>query len=64
MGKDIRDYDLTVRWSKVGIVLQIRSLFSGTIRRQYPLGVPDASQEMVEAAAKATHIHDYIGKLA
>ena len=62
-GKDIRDYDLDSLRSKVGIVLQDSVLFSGTIRDNIRFGVPDASQEMVEAAAKATHIHDYIENL-
>ena len=38
-------------------------LVYGTIRDNIRFGVPDASQEMVEAAAKATHIHDYIESL-
>ena len=62
-GKDIRDYDLDSLRSKVGIVLQDSVLFRGTIRDNIRFGVPDASQEMVEVAAKATHIHDYIESL-
>ena len=62
-GTDIREFDLDSLRSKVGIVLQDSVLFSGTIRNNIRFGVPDASQEMVEAAAKATHIHDYIESL-
>ena len=62
-GKDIREFDLDSLRSKVGIVLQDSVLFSGTIRDNIRFGVPDASQEMVEAAAKATHIHEYIESL-
>ena len=62
-GKDIRELDLDSLRSKVGIVLQDSVLFSGTIRDNIRFGVPDASQEMVEAAAKATHIHEYIESL-
>ena len=62
-GTDIRELDLDSLRSKVGIVLQDSVLFSGTIRDNIRFGVPDASQEMVEAAAKATHIHDYIESL-
>ena len=62
-GRDIREFDLDSLRSKVGIVLQDSVLFSGTIRDNIRFGVPDASQEMVEAAAKATHIHDYIESL-
>ena len=62
-GTDIRELDLDSLRSQVGIVLQDSVLFSGTIRDNIRFGVPDASQEMVEAAAKATHIHDYIESL-
>lgn len=62
-GRDIRDYELDSLRSRVGIVLQDSVLFSGTIRDNIRFGVPDASQEMVETAARATHIHDYIESL-
>ena len=62
-GTDIREFDLDSLRSKVGIVLQDSVLFSGTIRDNIRFGAPDASQEMVEAAAKATHIHEYIESL-
>ena len=62
-GRDIRDYELDSLRSHVGIVLQDSVLFNGTIRDNIRFGVPDASQEMVETAARATHIHDYIESL-
>ncbi|MBZ2081932.1 ABC transporter ATP-binding protein/permease [Streptococcus sanguinis] len=62
-GRDIRDYELDSLRSHVGIVLQDSVLFSGTIRDNIRFGVPDASQVMVETAARATHIHDYIESL-
>ena len=62
-GRDIRAYELDSLRSHVGIVLQDSVLFSGTIRDNIRFGVPDASQEMVETAARATHIHDYIENL-
>ncbi|QLB49275.1 ABC transporter ATP-binding protein [Streptococcus sanguinis] len=62
-GRDIRDYELDSLRSHVGIVLQDSVLFSGTIRDNIRFGAPDASQEMVETAARATHIHDYIESL-
>ena len=62
-GRDIRDYELDSLRSHVGIVLQDSVLFSGTIRDNIRFGVSDASQEMVETAARATHIHDYIESL-
>ncbi|MCY7019647.1 ABC transporter ATP-binding protein/permease [Streptococcus sanguinis] len=62
-GRDIRNYELDSLRSHVGIVLQDSVLFSGTIRDNIRFGVPDASQEMVETAARATHIHEYIESL-
>lgn len=62
-GRDIRDYELDSLRSHVGIVLQDSVLFSGMIRDNIRFGVPDASQEMVETAARATHIHEYIESL-
>ena len=62
-GRDIRNYELDSLRSHVGIVLQDSVLFSGTIRDNIRFGVLDASQEMVETAARATHIHDYIESL-
>ena len=62
-GRDIRDYELDSLRSHVGFVLQDSVLFSGTIRDNIRFGVPDASQEMAETAARATHIHDYIESL-
>lgn len=59
-GRDIRDYDLDSLRSKVGIVLQESVLFSGTIAENIAFGLPGVSQEMIETAARATHIHDFI----
>ncbi|MGT2865527.1 ABC transporter ATP-binding protein [Streptococcus fryi] len=62
-GRDIRDYDLDSLRRNTGIVLQESVLFSGTIADNIRFGAHDASQEMVEAAARATHIHDFIMSL-
>ena len=62
-GRDIRDYELDSLRKNVGIVLQDSVLFSGTIRDNIRFGAPDASQEMVEAAARATHMHEFIMSL-
>ena len=59
-GVDIRDMDLDSLRQNVGIVLQESVLFSGTIRDNIAFGVEGISQEMVEAAARATHIHEFI----
>ena len=48
------------RWE---LSCKIRSYLAERFETISVFGVPDASQEMVEAAAKATHIHDYIESL-
>ena len=62
-GRDIRQYDLDSLREKVGIVLQESVLFSGTIADNIRFGNSSISQEMVEVAARATHIHDFIMSL-
>ena len=57
---DLRDVKLESLRSKIGIVLQETTLFSGTIRENIAFGKPDASQEEIEAAAKAAQAHDFI----
>ncbi len=42
------------------MVLQETWLFTGTVRENIAYGRPDATQEEVEAAAKAAYIHDFI----
>lgn len=42
------------------MVLQETWLFTGTVRDNIAYGRPDATQEEVEAAAKAAYIHDFI----
>lgn len=42
------------------MVLQETWLFTGTVRDNIAYGRPDASQEEIEAAAKAAYIHDFI----
>lgn len=42
------------------MVLQETWLFTGTVRENIAYGRPDASQEEIEAAAKAAYIHDFI----
>ncbi|MFM0771706.1 ABC transporter ATP-binding protein [Streptococcus suis] len=62
-GRDIREYDLDSLRDKVGIVLQESVLFSGTIADNIRFGDESISQEMVETAARATRIHDFIMSL-
>jgi ATP-binding cassette subfamily B protein len=49
--------------SQVGIVLQDTFIFSGSVRDNIRFGRLDATDEEVEAAAKAVHAHDFIRQL-
>ncbi|UUZ79394.1 ABC transporter ATP-binding protein/permease [Paenibacillus sp. P26] len=59
-GHDIRDVTLQSLRSQIGIVLQDTFIFSGTIRDNIRFGRLDATDEEVEAAAKAVRAHDFI----
>lgn len=62
-GVDIRDVTLQSLRSQVGIVLQDTFIFSGTIRDNLRFGKLDATNEEIEAAAKAVGVHDFIVSL-
>lgn len=59
-GHDLRDVTLDSLRSQIGIVLQETNLFSGTIRDNIAFGRPNASDEDVMSAAKASAAHDFI----
>jgi len=60
---DVRDYQLESLGEIIGVVTQETYLFHTTIRRNLMYGRPDASQEEMEAAARAANIHDRIAEL-
>lgn len=62
-GYDIRDVTLQSLRSQVGIVLQDTFIFSGSVRDNIRFGRLDATDEEVEAAAKAVHAHEFIRQL-
>jgi ATP-binding cassette subfamily B protein len=62
-GTDIRDVTLDSLRKNIGIVQQDVFLFIGTIRDNIAYGRPEATQEDIEAAAKAARIHDFIVSL-
>ncbi|MER1996977.1 MAG: ABC transporter ATP-binding protein [Arthrobacter sp.] len=47
----------------IGMVLQDAWLFEGTIRENLAYGAPDASEEQIIAAAKATHVDHFVRSL-
>ena len=62
-GKDIRDYTRKSLRSNFGMVLQDTWLKNGTIRDNICMGKPDATEEEMIAAAKASHAHSFIKRL-
>jgi ATP-binding cassette subfamily B multidrug efflux pump len=62
-GHDVRTVTLASLRSQIGIVLQETLLFSGSVRDNIAYGKPDASQEDVEAAARAAQADEFIRAL-
>ena len=62
-GHDVRDVTLESLGSLMGVVTQETYLFHDTIRRNLLYGRPDATQEELEAAARAANINDRIAEL-
>jgi ATP-binding cassette, subfamily B, multidrug efflux pump len=62
-GHDVRDVTRASLRSQLGIVLQDTFLFSGTIADNIRYGRLEATQEEIEAAAKAVGAHAFISKL-
>ena len=62
-GVDSRDYDRHTLRENFGMVLQDTWLYSASIKDNIRYGKPDASDEEVEKAARAAHIHHFIEAL-
>ena len=62
-GVDIRDMTRHNLRQGYGMVLQDTWLRSGTIRENICMGKPDATEEEMIAAAKASHAHSFIRRL-
>ena len=62
-GHDIRDFARDDLRSMFGMVLQDTWLFNGSIRDNIRYGKLDATDEEVEAAAKAAYVHHFIQTL-
>jgi len=59
-GHDVRDFTLKSLRSRIGIVFQETTLFSGTLRENIAYAKPDASLEQVIEVATAAQMHDFI----
>jgi ATP-binding cassette subfamily B multidrug efflux pump len=62
-GHDVRDVTLASLRSQIGVVMQSSLLFSGPVRDNIAYGRPDATQEEIEAAARAAQAHEFISAL-
>ncbi len=62
-GEDIREVTRRSLRSGYGMVLQETWLKAGTIRENILMGCPDATEEEMIAAAKASHAHGFIRRL-
>ncbi len=62
-GTDIRNITRGSLRSSYGMVLQETWLKSGTIKDNIIMGNPDATDEEIKAAAKATYAHSFIKRL-
>ena len=63
-GNDVRDLTLDTLADSVGMVTQESYLFHATVRRNLLYARPDATDEELEAAARAALIHDRISEMS
>ena len=59
-GQDIREMGLKEMRSNIALVPQQPALFTGDVRYNIAYGKSDASDQEVEAAARAAHAHEFI----
>ncbi len=59
-GRNVRDYTFANLRGAVSFVPQQNTLFSGTVKENIRWGKADATDEEIEAAARAAQAHDFI----
>lgn len=62
-GMDIREVTRSSLRQSYGMVLQETWLQNGTVRENIAMGRPDAAEEEIIAAAKASHAHSFIKRM-
>ncbi|NMM94938.1 ABC transporter ATP-binding protein [Bifidobacterium oedipodis] len=62
-GHDVRDVTLASLRRQMGVMLQDTFIFSGNVRENIRYGRLDATDEQIEAAARAVHAHEFIMEL-
>ncbi|HWN81633.1 MAG TPA: ABC transporter ATP-binding protein, partial [Candidatus Udaeobacter sp.] len=63
-GFDLRNYRLGDVRRLMGLVTQDVILFNDTVRANIAYGDPQATEQAIEAAARAAHAHDFIRELS
>jgi ATP-binding cassette subfamily B protein len=63
-GNDVRDLTLATLAGSIGMVTQETYLFHATVRENLLYARPDATQDQLEAAARAAQIHERIEELS
>ncbi|MEJ2580231.1 MAG: ABC transporter transmembrane domain-containing protein, partial [Acidobacteriota bacterium] len=62
-GRDLRQMDASWLRTKIGTVAQEPVLFSTSVAANIRYGRPEATDQMVEVAARAANAHDFISEL-
>lgn len=62
-GADVRELTADQLFDSITVVFQDVYLFQGTIRDNIAFGRPDATDDQIEAAARAAQAHDFIAAL-
>lgn len=62
-GVDLRDLDPTEIYRHVSVVFQDVYLFDDSIRANIAMARPDATDDQIEAAARAANVHAFVARL-
>jgi ATP-binding cassette subfamily B protein len=62
-GVDVRDLDLDVLWSRIGLVPQRPYLFTGTVASNLRYGNPDATDEELLEALEIAQARDFVEEM-
>ncbi|MFI1460552.1 ABC transporter ATP-binding protein [Nocardia carnea] len=62
-GLDLRTLDPVEIYRNIAVVFQDVYLFDDTIRANIAMAAPDATQEEIEAAARAANVHTFVERL-
>jgi ATP-binding cassette subfamily B protein len=62
-GADVREVTIASLRREIGVIAQDPFLFSATVRENLAFGRPEATDEEVEAAARAAQAHEFVAAL-